>query len=135
MLLPAIPPNNQKGRDMSSQYLRLSAGIGGGVKLCGRAHVNPTLSPTDALDVERFRRKLEARFGRPDHVADADYSYSVRDNLTGVEFEAYSAQSGPAYGGAPADSFVDFDQDDYRIKPEVFRTLAAFDAWLEGGQP
>ncbi|MEP6862831.1 MAG: hypothetical protein ABJE66_19550 [Deltaproteobacteria bacterium] len=52
-------------------------------------------------------------------LTDHGFSYSVRDRDTGLEFEAYSGASGPAYGAAPADV--------KRLRP----VLAAFDTLLD----
>ena len=105
-------------------------GTGGGVKLCGRNAVNPSLPADNVRDPSAFLRVLRAKLGEPDNVADANYSYSIRDLQTGVEFMAYSAQSGPAYGGSPVDCFVDFENNDYRLKPAVLETLTDFERWL-----
>lgn len=117
---------------MNARFVRLPAGTAGGTKLCGRVQVNPTLSRDEAMDVARFGRKLAARLGPPDQVGDADYSYSIRDLQNGVEFEAYAAQSGPAYGGSPGESYTDFENGDYRLKQETLRTLTEFESWLGG---
>lgn len=117
---------------MTPRFIRMPAGTIGGLKLGNRGDFNKTLSWTESDDVERFGALLRRAFGPPDMNPDADYSYTVHDNETGVTVRAYSAQSGPAYGGRPADCFVDFENDDYRLKPEVERTLVDLDRWLEG---
>lgn len=115
---------------MQNRFLRLPAGTAGGVKLCGRDRVNSSLTPQQARDTALFLVALQNRLGLPDDASDADYSYSVRDQQSGVEFMAYSAQSGPAYGGSPVDSFMDFERNDYRIKPIVLSVLADFENWI-----
>jgi len=102
------------------RFERLASGAAGGTKLCAAAS-----------DDDRFRRGLEHRFGAPDVVGDAAYSYSIRDRESGLEFEAYSAQSGPAYGGDVAC----FEQgpDGYRLRDSVRAALDAFDAWIDAG--
>jgi hypothetical protein len=117
---------------MDARFIRLPAGTAGGTKLCGRDQVNLALSHEEGMDVARFGRELAARLGPPDQVGDTDYSYSIRDTQTGVEFEAYAAQSGPAYGGSPSESYTDFESGDYRLKQDVLRTLTEFESWLEG---
>lgn len=116
---------------MMRRFIRLSAGTIGGLKLAARRDVNKDLSYEEATDVERFGALLQRAFGLPDKDSDADYSYIVRDSDTGVVIRAYSAQSGPAYGGMPDDCFVNFKDGDYRLKPEVERTLEELDRWLE----
>jgi len=112
------------------RFVRLPARAVGGAKLSGRAAVNPALTPAEAADVALFGRLLAARLGAPDHTSDADYTYCIRDQQNGVDFRAYSAQSGPAYGGSPADCFVDLENNDNRVKPGVLDTLASFETWL-----
>ena len=116
---------------MRERFIRMPAGTIGGLKLANRLDVNQGISYEAAIDVRRFGMLLQRAFGLPDTDSDADYSYIVHDNDTNVVVRAYSAQSGPAYGGEPDDCFVDFVHDDYRLKPEVARTLAELDAWLE----
>jgi len=116
---------------MKSRFIRLPAGTIGGLKLANRLDVNKALSYQEATDVERFGALLQRAFGPPDMDSDADYSYIVRDTDTDVVVCVYSAQSGPAYGGMPDECFVDFESDDYRLKPEVQRTLTELDRWLE----
>ncbi len=117
---------------MQSRYVRLGPGEAGGVKLANRHLVNPDLSDDEVYDVRGFSALLTTRFGTPDPAGDADYSYSILDRHTGVRFEAYAAQSGPAYGGSPAECFVDYDNDDYRLKPEVMQALVDFERWIGG---
>jgi hypothetical protein len=100
------------------------------MKLANRHQVNPRLTREEAADPDRFRRDLEACLGPPDDSSDAEFSYCVRDRQTGLSFLAYSAQSGPAYGGEGPDCCVDFEGHDYRIRPEVLRSLAEFEEWL-----
>jgi hypothetical protein len=115
---------------MQQRFMRLAARAVGGAKLAGRRAVNPALSHKESFDSRRFGALLAARFGVPDTGGDDEYSYPIQDLETGVRFLAYSAQSGPAYGGSPADCFIDYDRDDYRLKPEVLRALQDFEAWL-----
>lgn len=112
------------------RYSRLHAGAVGGAKLSGRAALNPALTSDQALDDALFGRLLAARFGASDPVGDAAYAYSIRDQETGIEFRAYAAQTGPAYAGSPPSCMVDFDNNDYRVKPEVLHALAQFETWL-----
>jgi hypothetical protein len=83
----------------TAEFVRLPCHAAGGVKLCGRRVVNPSLWYEQSIDPDHFLYGLRARLGEPDPRGDSLYSYSERDTRTGVEFEAYSAQSGPAYGG------------------------------------
>lgn len=116
---------------MNLRFVRLPEGTIGGLKLANRTDANPSLTMDAANDPDRFRSLLQRRFGAPDTNSDADFSYVVRDDDTGVTVRAYSAQSGPAYGGMPDECFVDHAGGDYRLKPEVERTLAELDTWLE----
>jgi hypothetical protein len=115
----------------TERFIRIAARSAGGTKLAGRRDVNPALSFEQWIDSDRFLRQLEDRFGDPDHIGDERYWYAIQDTLTGVKFAAYSAQSGPSYGGDPQESYVDFENNDYQLKPDVLRTLRDFDAWLE----
>ena len=115
---------------MPHRYSRLSAGAAGGAKLCGRRAANPALTPDEAFDDDLFGRLLAARFGASDPVGDERYAYSIRDDRTGIEFKAYSATTGPAYSGSPPTHFIDFENNDYRVKPTVMRTLTEFETWL-----
>ncbi len=109
-------------------FERLPRGAAGGIKLCPRRAVSPSLSYEQAMDSARFLRGLRARLGEPDPRGDSLFGYSVRDTATGVEFEAYSAQSGPSYGGDP-DYFADLARG--KLRDDVLDALARFDAWVE----
>ena len=109
----------------------MPAGTIGGLKLANRQDINKALTYQEASDVERFRMLLQCAFGSADKDSDADFSYILHDNDTMVIVRAYSAQSGPAYGGEPDDCFVDWVNNDFRLKPEVKRTLIDLDLWLE----
>ncbi len=113
-----------------ARWIRLSTGAAGGAKLCGRGEVNSLLSLPEMTNTEHFGKILAARLGAPDFVADASFSYSICDTDSGIEFEIYSSVSGPAYGGAPIDCFVDFKHGDNRIKPEVICILEEFEKWI-----
>lgn len=115
---------------MQERYTRLGPTEVGGAKLASRRAVNAALSDDEAYDVHAFGALLAARFGLSDQAGDADYSYSILDQFTGVRFRAYAAQSGPAYGGVPDECWVDAENDDYRLKPEVVSTLQEFEKWL-----
>ena len=112
------------------RFERLGPGVAGGTKLCGRRVVNPSLSVAEAMDVERFLRALRKRFGEPDHIGDEHYSYSIQDRDTGLTFEAYAAQSGPAYGGG-VPYFDKLEPARGWLRQDVFAMLASFDAWVE----
>jgi hypothetical protein len=114
-----------------SRFVRVPSSSVCGLKLANRLDVNKALSYTQASDVNRFAALLRRAFGAPDTNSDATYSYGVHDNDTGVTVRAYSAQSGPAYGGMPDDCFEDYAGGRYVLKPEVARTLAELDTWLE----
>lgn len=122
------------------RFERIGAGTIGGVKLCGRDIANPQLSHAESIDEQRALRGLEARFGPPDRGGDQTYSYSIRDRQTGLEFRAYSAQSGPSYGGAP--ELFEQTSAGYRLRDDVREVLRVFDEWVEsavtpagGGRP
>jgi hypothetical protein len=118
------------------RYERLPSRAAGGAKLCNRIDVNPRLSVWQGVDSEAAAALLAARFGPSDPVgSDCDYSYSIRDRKTGLEFEAYSGPSGPAYGGFPPESFVDFENGDYTTRPEILAALREFEDWLEEPMP
>lgn len=112
------------------RFIRLAAGSAGGVKLCGRRAANPMLSPLAAMDEGLFAAQLLARLGAPDKMGDVSLSYSLLDQDQAFSFEAYSGSSGPAYGAKPTDAMVDFEQGDYRLRPQVMQTLSAFEHWL-----
>ncbi|WP_141322745.1 hypothetical protein [Myxococcus sp. AB025B] len=118
------------------RFERLPPGAAGGTKLCGRQAVNPGLSVREAFDEERFLAGLKARLGEPGPpVADARYSYSVRDRDTGMTFEAYCAQSGPSYGGevlaGQVAAFERTAEGGFRLRQDAREVLAAFDVWVE----
>jgi len=50
-----------------------------------------------------FLGRLWALFGPPGHVGDGGFDYALRDRVSGLAFNAYSAASGPAYGVNPVD--------------------------------
>jgi hypothetical protein len=112
------------------RFQRLGEGAAGGVKIATRRQANAGLSSAQAADANAFLALLQVRLGAPDKRGDVMFSYSVRDVLTGVEFEAYAGASGPAYGGVPADHFVDFEGGDNRTKQDVLDVLAVFEQWL-----
>jgi hypothetical protein len=114
----------------TERFIRLPPGAAGGPRLCGRRDVNPVLGANAAMNVKLFASQLAARFGPPDDVSDAEYSYSIEDRETGFMFEARSANSGPCYAGVPSEAMVDFEHDDYRIRPEVLQILVDFEHWL-----
>lgn len=51
------------------------------------------------FSVGDFVSRLWARFGPPRSVGDEGFTYDLVDRETGLAFSAYSAGSGPAYGG------------------------------------
>lgn len=111
------------------RFERLPAGEAGGAKLCGRDLANPALDAHDAIDDAQFHRLLERRLGRTDDDSDARYSYAIRDRQTGLAFTAYSAQSGPSYGGdvscfEPAGA-------GFRLRDDVLAVLADFERWID----
>ena len=114
---------------VADRFVRLPPGAAGGTKLCGRDVANPSLSYDASIDDRRFRIKLETRFGPPDRVGDAAYSYSVRDRTTNFEFEVYSAQSGPSYGGDV--TYFEQGSSGYRLRDDVLAVLGDFDRWIE----
>ena len=120
----------------TARFQRLPEGTAGGAKIASRQAANPRLTAREANDERQFLALLRARLGEPDPRGDSAFSYSIRDTQTGVVFEAYSAQSGPSYGGSPPKHFVDFVGHDNRTKPEVMQVLADFERWLEAeGEP
>lgn len=118
-------------REETARFKRLPGRAAGGAKIAGRRDANPRLTPREANDERQFLALLRKRLGEPDPRGDSAFSYSIRDTQTGVVFEAYSAQSGPSYGGSPPDHFIDFEANDNRTKPEVMQVLTDFERWLE----
>jgi hypothetical protein len=116
---------------MSVRFVRVPAGTVGSIRLAGRADVNPALDRLQATDVDRFGALLRHAFGAPDQDSDADYSYCVRDQHTGLVVRAYAAQSGPAYGGMPDECCVAPRMNRYDLKPQAAQVLGELDAWLE----
>lgn len=115
---------------MTNRFRRLAAFAAGGDKLCGRQQANPSLSRDEAMNVNLFGRLLSKRFGPPDQGGDADYYYSIEDTSSGYTFGAYSGNSGPSYAGVTPESVIDFDKEDYRIRPEILQILSDFEQWL-----
>ena len=60
------------------------------------------LQPTD--DFGDFLSRLWALYGPPDEVGFEGFIYIFRDTETDLIFTAYSAGSGPAYGGRSEDA-------------------------------
>lgn len=50
-----------------------------------------------------FVSRIWAHYGPPNDVGFEGFTYAFRDTETGLFFTAYSAGSGPAYGGFPGD--------------------------------
>ena len=66
-----------------------------------RNYVFSTLHPTRSTG--DFLSRIWALYGSPDSVQFEGFSYAFRDTKTGICFSAYSAGSGPAFGGFPVD--------------------------------
>jgi hypothetical protein len=66
-----------------------------------RNYVFSTLHPTRSTG--DFLSRIWALYGSPDSVQFEGFSYAFRDTKTGIRFSAYSAGSGPAFGGFPLD--------------------------------
>lgn len=111
-----------------AEFERRPRGFAGSIKIIPRRNANPSLTFQQAMDPDRFLRGLRARLGEPDPSGDTLFSYLVRDRRTGIQFEAYSAQSGPAYGGSPA-YYADISRG--RVREDVMEVLTRFDAWVE----
>jgi hypothetical protein len=60
------------------------------------------LKQTD--DFGDFLSRLWSLYGPPDEVGFEGFTYTFRDKETGMIFTAYSAGSGPAYGGFVEDA-------------------------------
>lgn len=118
-------------RQGDARFQRLPKGVAGGAKIASRRAANPRLTVREAVNEKPFLALLRKRLGEPDPRPDSDFSYSILDTQTGVVFEAYSAQSGPSYGGYPPEHFIDLEANDTRTKPEVMQVLADFERWLE----
>ncbi len=67
----------------------------------GRIRNRINLQKTD--DFGDFLSRLWALFGSPNEIVYEGFDYTFRDKETGVIFTAYSAGSGPAYGGFSED--------------------------------
>jgi hypothetical protein len=50
-----------------------------------------------------FLSRIWAHYGPPDSVQFRGFEYAFQDTETGLRFSAYSAGSGPAFGGFPLD--------------------------------
>lgn len=114
----------------NQRYQRLSKHSVGGLKIAGRRTINPGLTSDEVFEDEPSFGQLRIKFGESDTAGDAVYSYSIRDTVLGVEFEAYCGNSGPCYGGDPLDCFMDYNAEDYRLKPIVLQSLTEFEEWL-----
>jgi hypothetical protein len=84
-----------------------------------RSRIN--LQPTD--DFGDFLSRLWALYGPPDEVGYEGFTYIFRDKETNVIFTAYSAGSGPAYGG--------FGEDASKLDP----ILDLFEELLQNTKP
>jgi hypothetical protein len=114
------------------RFVLVGADATGRAKVCDRAAVNPALAREAAHDVARFGAQLTTRFNLPHTDGTTRVAVCVRDTSTGLDFEAFAAPSGPAYGYAAA-----------RAEPlnsaapptdDLMLVLAAFDAWLVAGE-
>lgn len=74
------------------------------------------------LSVGQFVSRLWARFGPPDEVGSEGFIYRLVDRETGLELTAYSAGSGPAYGGAIGNTMAR-------------AVLEAFERWIDVTPP
>lgn len=114
--------------DNQQRFERLASGLAGGTKIASRKLANPHLSIEKAMDENRFLEGLKHLFGTPDQLGDTLFSYSIRELETGIEFEVYSAQSGPAYGGT-LQHYDDLKTG--KLKMEVLYVLLLFDTMIE----
>lgn len=104
----------------------------GSTKVISREKLNADLPREKANDPVHFLRKLWTAFDSPDY-SDEGYSYKIHDVQTNLKFEAYSAQSGPSYGGSV--QFYNQKPFDGRLKKEIYQTLLTFDQWIESQEP
>jgi hypothetical protein len=84
---------------LREELSRVEAGYCGGIKLYGRADFLPA-GDARAYDEVGFARRLSVAFGAPVARGDCAISYCLVHRESGVQIEAYSGPSGPAYGGS-----------------------------------
>jgi hypothetical protein len=66
----------------------------------GTGRIRNRINLQDTNDFGDFLSRLWALYGPPDEIGFEGFTYTLRDKETGMIFTAYSAGSGPAYGGA-----------------------------------
>ncbi len=66
------------------------------------------LSPEIAFSTGDFISRLWAAFGKPQELMYEGFNYTIRHKETGIVFTAYSAGSGPAYGGSSEQEKINY---------------------------
>jgi hypothetical protein len=64
----------------------------------GTGHIKNRYRILEEGDIGDYLSRLWALYGAPD-LEDKGFSYTLKDQETGFLFTAYSASSGPSYGG------------------------------------
>ena len=111
---PKISPNNP---DFERANFHQEAS--GTSKIVNRFELNPKAG----FHTGDFLSRIWANFGPPDEVLFEGFIYAFKDKKSGLIFTAYSAGSGPAYGG--------FREDKDKLKP----LLEKFEKLLQGTKP
>ncbi|WP_108867886.1 hypothetical protein [Aquimarina aquimarini] len=109
------------------RFIRLPKESVLGFKIATRKTVNQRLSDLEAFDHDLFIDCLNFLFGKPDVIGDGRLSYSIRDQVNKIDFEAFSGASGPSYGGT-IHHFENIGE--AKLLTAVRDTLLAFDICL-----
>lgn len=109
------------------RFIRLPKGSVLGFKIATRKAINQKLNDSEAFDHDLFIDSLKLLFGEPDSIGDGRVSYSIRDQVNQIDFEAFSGSSGPSYGGTihHFENIVEA-----KLLETVKDTLLAFDIFL-----
>jgi hypothetical protein len=92
-------------------------------KTCGSSKIRNHVVLNRKAFIGDFVSRIWAHYGPPDEVGYEGFTYVFRDKETGLIFTAYSAGSGPAYGGFSVN------------KDKLLPVLDAFDVLLEDTTP
>ncbi len=146
---------NPANEPVSAARFTRSAAAENTAKLFNRADLYDRKAYDWAKSTGDFLGRLWALYGEPDTIGREGFTYHLRDEVTGKAFSAYSASSGPAFGGwgaetmkpvlvlfeallaqtKPADCEIEYDTD-YGVHKSGSRHGKPFDKSLNGaGRP
>jgi hypothetical protein len=95
-----------------------------GQKIASRRDVNQSLSVVEAFDERLFVKQISRNFGI-DRLRPGQFSIMIKEENSGLVFEAYANQSGPSYGG-PIEYLV-HDGHGLKLRSDVAAILTEFE--------